>query len=92
MLVTNKFLHATCCLINAIHIVQQNTQRYATPVQAFLTVWKPCGTKCCSPSFVVILGLCACGKASLAYAQYVAACETAYCVMPQETMHACMHT
>jgi len=90
ILVTNESLYATCCLTNAIHIVQQNTPNDATPVQAFLTVGKPCGTKCCSPCFVVILGLCACGKASLSYAQYVAECETAYCVMPPETMHACI--
>jgi hypothetical protein len=66
ILVTNEFLYALCGLINAIHVVQRHTPNDATPVQAFLTVWKPCGTKRCSPCFVVILGLCACGKASLA--------------------------
>ena len=90
ILVTNESLYATSCLITAIHIVQQNRSNAATPVQAFLTVWKPCGTKCCSPCFVVILDLCACGKASLAYAQSVAEYETADYVMPQETMHACI--
>jgi len=90
ILVTDESLYATCCLINAIHFVQQNAPHDVTPVQAFLTVWKPCGTKCCSPCFVVILVLCACGKASLSYAQYVAECETTDCVMSQETMHACI--